>query len=54
VKHGSDIAPDELFAERADYREVELTQRLRDALLPKLVSGELRVKDAEKFIGRIV
>jgi type I restriction enzyme S subunit len=24
---------------------------LRDALLPKLISGELRVKDAEKFIG---
>jgi type I restriction enzyme S subunit len=27
---------------------------LRDALLPKLVSGELRVKDAEKFIGKAV
>jgi type I restriction enzyme S subunit len=26
---------------------------LRDALLPKLISGELRVKDAEKFIGRV-
>jgi type I restriction enzyme S subunit len=26
---------------------------LRDALLPNLISGELRVKDAEKFIGRI-
>jgi type I restriction enzyme S subunit len=25
---------------------------LRDALLPKLISGELRVKDAEKFIER--
>lgn len=25
---------------------------LRDTLLPKLISGELRVKDAEKFIGR--
>jgi type I restriction enzyme S subunit len=24
---------------------------LRDALLPKLISGELRVKDADKFIG---
>jgi type I restriction enzyme S subunit len=24
---------------------------LRDALLPKLISGELRVKDAEKFVG---
>jgi hypothetical protein len=27
---------------------------LRDALLPKLISGELRVKDAEKLIGRPV
>ncbi|WP_211242840.1 hypothetical protein [Sinimarinibacterium sp. CAU 1509] len=24
--------------------------KLRDALLPKLISGELRVKDAERFI----
>jgi len=27
---------------------------LRDALLPELVSGELRVKDAERLIGRVV
>jgi type I restriction enzyme S subunit len=27
---------------------------LRDALLPKLVSGELRVKDAERIIGNVV
>ncbi len=27
---------------------------LRDTLLPKLISGELRVKDAEEFIGRAV
>lgn len=32
VKHGPDIAPGGLFAERQDYREVVLTQRLRDAL----------------------
>jgi type I restriction enzyme S subunit len=25
---------------------------LRDALLPKLISGELRVKDTERFVGR--
>lgn len=25
---------------------------LRDTLLPKLISGELRVKDAERFIAR--
>lgn len=27
---------------------------LRDTLLPKLISGELRVKDADKFIGRAI
>jgi type I restriction enzyme S subunit len=25
---------------------------LRDTLLPKLISGELRIKDAERFVGR--
>ncbi|MDI3317841.1 MAG: restriction endonuclease subunit S [Bacillota bacterium] len=28
--------------------------RLRDALLPKLISGELRLRDAERFIGSAV
>ena len=28
------------------------TERLRDTLLPKIISGEQQVKDAEKFIGR--
>ncbi len=32
VKHGSDIAPDAAAPERADYREVVLQYRLRDAL----------------------
>jgi type I restriction enzyme R subunit len=32
VKHGPDIAPDGLFAERRDYGEVVLAQRIRDAL----------------------
>ena len=27
---------------------------LRDTLLPKLISGALRMKDAERFIGRVV
>jgi hypothetical protein len=40
VKHGSEIAPDGLFAEL----------RLRDALLPKLIRGEIWVKDAERFL----
>jgi len=33
-------------------RESATLAALRDALLPKLISGELRVKDAERFIGR--
>ncbi len=33
VKHGAEIAPGGLFAERADYCEVVLAQRLRDALV---------------------
>jgi len=32
VKHGAEIAPDGLFAERRDYGQVILEQRLRDAL----------------------
>jgi hypothetical protein len=50
VKHGSEIAPDGLFAERQDFGQVVLEQRLRDSLLPKLIRGEIRVKDAERFL----
>jgi type I restriction enzyme R subunit len=32
IRHGAQIAPGELFAERADYGAVVLEQRLRDAL----------------------
>jgi type I restriction enzyme, S subunit len=35
-------------------RESSTLAALRDTLLPKLISGELRVKDTEKFIGRAV
>jgi len=38
----------------AAVRESVTLSALRDALLDKLISGELRVTDAEKFIGRIV
>lgn len=50
IVHGPEIAPDGPFAERADYREVVLAQRLRNALLPRLISGGTRVKDAERFL----
>jgi type I restriction enzyme S subunit len=31
--------------------EVKILAALRDALLPKLISGELRVRDAERFVA---
>ena len=33
IKHGPEIAPGELFAERGDYGQVLLTTRLREALV---------------------
>ncbi len=36
----------------AYVRESRTLAALRDTLLPKLISGELRMKDAERFIGK--
>jgi len=36
------------------HQESAILATLRDTLLPKLISGELRLKDAERFIGRAV
>lgn len=44
VKHGPEIAPGELHAERTGFGETVLAKRLRDALLPKLLSGAVRVR----------
>ncbi len=52
VERSPDIAPDMRAAERCDYGEVELTQRLCDALQQKLISAEVRVKNGEQFINR--
>ncbi|MGH2403287.1 MAG: hypothetical protein ACRDGN_02375 [bacterium] len=38
----------------AASEESRTLSALRGALLPKLISGELRVKDAERFIARAV
>ena len=35
-------------------RESRTLAALRDTLLPKLISGELRIKDAERIVGRAV
>jgi type I restriction enzyme, S subunit len=44
-----------LKREKANVDESRTLAALRDALLPKLISGELRVKDAEQFVaaGRV-
>ena len=36
------------------HQDSAILATLRDTLLPKLISGELRLKDAERFIGRAV
>jgi len=38
----------------ASIHESRTLAALRDTLLPKLISGELRVQDAERFIGDVV
>jgi type I restriction enzyme S subunit len=38
----------------ASIKESRTLAALRDALLPKLVSGDLRVKDAERLVGTVV
>ncbi len=38
----------------AGIHESRTLAALRDALLPKLISGELRVPDAERIVGRFL
>jgi len=47
VKHGPEIAPGELAAERSDYGQVMLAQRLQDALSHNARNDALR-RDAER------
>jgi len=49
--HGGTIAPGEPAAERASYSETLLIilVETRDALLPKLISAEVRVKEMEEL-----
>ena len=42
---------DQMLQQRAESRTLAA---LRGAQLPMLISGELRVKDAERFVGRAV
>jgi len=38
----------------ANEEQISTLAALRGTLLPKLISGELRIKDAEQFVGEIV
>jgi type I restriction enzyme, S subunit len=54
------VAAFDAVASKAEQRREEMVSEsrtlsaLRDALLPMLISGEVRLKDAEKFVGRAV
>ena len=50
-----DKLADAFYVQR--HRTIEESRSLaalRDTLLPKLISGELRVRDAERFIGNYI
>ena len=58
--HGPIIAPDLPAGqaggeapERQDYAQVVLTRRLLDTLLPKLLSGEIELSEAEAIAEEV-
>lgn len=50
---GPSIAPGEPAAERVSCEQVVHDRLLRDSLLQKLVSGELRVQDAVRAVKEV-
>jgi hypothetical protein len=50
IQHRHRIASGEFFAQAAGYRGVIPDGRPHDALLLKLISGELPVKDADRIV----
>ena len=53
LRHAFDSAARHLLGRiAATYFESRTLSTLRDTLLPKLISGELRVKDPEKILAR--
>ena len=52
VKFGL-LATDLMHRIRANADQSVILSRIRDALLPKLISGELRIPDAEKLLGEV-
>ena len=35
-------------------KEIKALASIRDTLLPKLISGQIRIKDAEKFVEEVL
>ncbi len=55
LQHQFGSVAEQLFGRLATSQEESVTlATLRDTLLPKLISGELRVKDAERFTERLM
>jgi len=52
IKHGPGIAPGEHTIEAGDHTQSAVQNLRRDTLLPKLISGELRVPDAKGVVDR--
>jgi type I restriction enzyme S subunit len=38
----------------SNHKEIQTLSQLRDILLPKLISGEIRLKDAEKVVEEVL
>jgi hypothetical protein len=48
------IVRGELFGRQHDCHEVTCGEGTPDALRPRLTSGEMRVKDSERFVGELI
>lgn len=50
MRYVLETVPDESLVKQQGYGQVVLEQYLRNTLLPRLISGELRVPDVEKIL----
>ena len=50
IENFTDLASNLMRRIFVSEKEIEVLSELRDTLLPKLISGELRIPDAEKFL----
>jgi type I restriction enzyme S subunit len=50
IENFTDLASNLMRRIFVSEKEIEVLSELRDTLLPKLISGELHIPDAEKFL----